>query len=130
MNSLMRFLLITVLLVSILPGTAANAAQTQAKTDRITLELMNPMGVIEPPKTLGISQRVPDLAGKRIALMHNNKPGATNMLEALQKLLSKKYPTAKFIRGFETQPVMPPKDPDMYKKAAAACDTFIFAMGD
>jgi hypothetical protein len=91
---------------------------------------MNPMGVIEPPKTLGISPRVPDLAGKRIALMHNNKPGATNMLDALQKLLSKKYPTAQFIRGFETQPVMPPKDPDMYKKAAAACDTFIFAMAD
>jgi hypothetical protein len=130
MNSLMRYLLITVLLVSLLPGVAANAAQAQAKTDRITLELMNPMGVIEPPTTLGISKRVPDLAGKRIALMHNNKPGATNLLDALQKLLSKKYPTATFVRGYETGPVMPPKDPDMYKKAAAACDTFIFAMGD
>jgi hypothetical protein len=130
MNGLMRLLLITVLLVSILPVAAANAAQAQAKTDRVTLELMNPMGVIEPPATLGISKRVPDLAGKRIALMHNNKPGAANMLAALEKLLSTKYPTAKFVRGFETQPVKPPKDPDMYKKAAAACDTFIFAMGD
>jgi hypothetical protein len=130
MHSLMRCFLITVLLVSLLPRVAAKAAQTQAKTDRITLEVMNPMGAIEPPKTLGISPRVPDLAGKRIALMHNNKPGATNMLDALQKLLSKKYPTAQFIRGYETDPVMPPKDPDLYKKAAAACDTFIFAMGD
>jgi hypothetical protein len=130
MNSLMRCLLITVLSVSLLPGVAANAAQAQAKTDRVTLELLNPMGMIEPPTTLGISKRVPDLAGKRIALMHNNKPGATNLLDALQKLLSKKYPTATFVRGYETGPVMPPKDPDMYKKAAAACDTFIFAMGD
>ena len=130
MNSLMKYLLITVLLVSLLPRVAAKAAQAQAKTDRITLEVMNPMGVIEPPPTLGISQRVPDLAGKKIALMHNNKPGATNLLDALQKLLSKKYPTATFVRGYETSPVMPPKDPDMYKKAAAACDTFIFAMGD
>jgi len=129
MNSLMRCLLVASLLVSLLTGAAVNA-QTQAKTDRVTLELMNPMGMIEPPKTLGISPRVPDLAGKRIALMHNNKPGATNMLDALQKLLSKRYPTAQFVRGYETDPVMPPKDPDLYKKAAAACDTFIFAMGD
>jgi len=125
----MRCLLVASLLVSLLTGAAVNA-QTQAKTDRVTLELMNPMGMIEPPKTLGISPRVPDLAGKRIALMHNNKPGATNMLDALQKLLSKRYPTAQFVRGYETDPVMPPKDPDLYKKAAAACDTFIFAMGD
>jgi hypothetical protein len=70
------------------------------------------------------------LAGKRIALMHNNKPGALNLLDALQKLLSKRYPTATFVRGYETAPVMPPKDADMYKKAAAVCDAFIFAMGD
>ncbi len=130
MNSLLRWLLIAALLVSLLPGVAANATQASAKADRVTLELMNPMGVIEPPATLGISQRVPDLAGKRIALMHNNKPGASNLLDALEKLLSKKYPTARFVRGYETDPVMPPKDPNMYKKAAAACDTFIFAMGD
>ncbi len=130
MNSLLRRFLIAALLVSFLPGVAANATQASAKADRVTLELMNPMGVIEPPATLGISQRVPDLAGKRIVLMHNNKPGASNLLDALEKLLSKKYPTARFVRGYETDPVMPPKDPNMYKKAAAACDTFIFAMGD
>ncbi len=130
MNSWMRCLLIAMLVVSLLPCGVSTAVQAQAKTDRITLEVMNPMGVIEPPKTLGISQRVPDLAGKRIALMHNNKPGASNLLDALQKLLSKRYPTATFVRGYETGPVMPPKDPDTYKKAAAACDTFIFAMGD
>jgi len=130
MRSWLRCLLVAILVVSVLSCAASAPAQAQAKTDRITLEVMNPMGVIEPPTTLGISQRVPDLAGKRIALMHNNKPGASNLLDALQKLLSKRYPTATFVRGYETGPVMPPKDPDMYKKAAAACDMFIFAIGD
>jgi len=126
----LRYLLVAMLVVSLLPCAASVAAQAQEKTARITLEMMNPMGVIEPPTTLGISRRVPDLAGKRIALMHNNKPGASNLLDALQKLLSKRYPTATFVRGYETGPVMPPKDSDMYKKAAAACDTFVFAIGD
>ncbi len=88
------------------------------------------MGVIEPPPTLGLSPRVTDLAGKKIALMHNNKQGASNLLDALQELLQKKYPTATFVRGYQTQPVNPPKDPEMYKKAAAECQAFVFAMGD
>jgi len=130
MNSLMKYLPVAALLVNLLPLAAAKTAQTPAKTDRITLEVLNPMGVIEPPATLGISKRVADLAGKKIALMHNNKPGASNLLDALEKMLSKRYPTSSFVRGYQTGPVQPPKDPDMYKKAAAESATFIFAMGD
>ena len=130
MKKLMKYLALTLLLGSWFSLSTAKSAQTQEKPERITLEVMNPMGVIEPPLTLGISPRVEDLSGKRIALMHNNKPGASNLLDALQKLLSRKYPTASFVRGYETDPVMPPKDPNMYKMAAAKCDTFIFAMGD
>jgi hypothetical protein len=130
MKRMMKYLPATVLLLSLFPHSAVKSAQTPAKAERISLEVMNPMGVIEPPATLGISPRVGNLAGKRIALMHNNKPGAANLLSALQKLLSEKYPTASFVQGYETEPVMPPKDPEMYKKAAAKCDAFIFAMGD
>ncbi len=130
MKRIGKCLPVTVLLGSLLSLSAARSEQTPAKPERISLEVMNPMGVIQPPATLGISPRIVDLAGKRIALMHNNKPGASNLLNALEKLLSQRYPTASFVRGYETDPVMPPKDPDMYKKAAAKCDTFIFAMGD
>ena len=101
-----------------------------AQQRQVTLEVMNPMGVIEPPKPFGLSHRVADLDGKKIALMHNNKPGASNLLDALQELLKKKYPGASFPRGYQTQPVQPPKDPEMYKKAAAESAAFIFAMGD
>jgi hypothetical protein len=130
MSRLMRYLPFAALLMSLLPAAAAKAAQAPAAPDRVALEVLNPMGVIDPPATLGISPRVTDLAGKKIALMHNNKPGASNLLDALQELLSKKYPTASFARGYQTEPVQPPKDPDMYKKAAGECASFVFAMGD
>ena len=125
MNRLIGLLSIAVLFAYAFPGAAA-----QAKADSVTLEVMNPMGVIEPPATLGLSQRIGKLDGKKIALMHNNKPGASNLLDALEKILSKKFPAATFVRGYETEPVQPPKDPEMYRKAAAASDAFIFAMGD
>jgi hypothetical protein len=123
MNIFLRGLPIVALLVCLLPFAAA-------QTSPVTLEVLNPMGVIEPPKTFGLSPRVADLAGKKIALMHNNKPGASNLLDVLQELLKKKYPDASFPRGYQTGPVQPPKDPDMYKKAAAVSNAFIFAMGD
>ena len=96
----------------------------------VTLELLNPKGVIEPQATLGLAPRVADLAGKRIALMHNSKQGASNLLDALEGLLKKKYPTVTIARQYQTGPVQPPRDPEMYKKAAAECQAFIFAMGD
>ena len=96
----------------------------------VTLELLNPMGAIEPPATLGLSSRVPDLDGKKIALMHNNKQGAANLYDALEALLKEKYPNLTIARQYQTDPVLPPKDPEIYKKAAAECQAFIFAMGD
>ncbi len=130
MSRLPKYLGIAMLWMILLPIAFAKTGQTPAKPGQVTLEVLNPSGVIEPPATLGISPRLTDLAGKKIALMHNNKPGASNLLDVLQELLSKKYPTQSFARGYQTQPVQPPKDPDMYKKAAAECKAFIFAMGD
>jgi hypothetical protein len=101
-----------------------------ATQQQVTLELLNPKGVIEPPKTLGLAPRVPDLAGKKIALMQNGKPGATNLYDALETLLKSKYPTATVTRQYQTGPVNPPRDPEMYKKAAAESQAFVFAMGD
>ncbi len=130
MSRLMGSLPVAALLMSLIPSAGARTAQTPPKPGRISLEVLNPMGVIEPPATLGISRRVANLAGKKIALMHNNKPGASNLLDALQELLNKRYPTDSFVREYQTAPVQRPKDPDLYKKAAAECEAFIFAMGD
>ncbi len=92
--------------------------------------MLNPKGVIEPPKTLGLAPRIADLTGKKIALIHNNKPGATNLYDALEELLEQKYPGVSIARQYQTGPVQPPRDPEMYKKAAAESQAFVFAMGD
>ena len=65
MNILMRCLPAAALLVNLLPAAAAKPSQ-------VTLEVLNPMGVIEPPATLGLSPRVADLAGRKIALMQKH----------------------------------------------------------
>ena len=88
------------------------------------------MGVIEPAATIGLSPRISDLNGKKIALMHNNKPGASNLFDVLEGLLKEKYPGVTIARQYQTGPVQPPRDPEMYKKAAAECQAFVFAMGD
>jgi hypothetical protein len=111
----------------LLAGLVLSGCATQKG---VTLELLNPKGVIEPPKTLGLAPRVTDLAGKRIALIQNNKPGATNLYDALEELLKNKYPNVTIVRQYQTGPVNPPRDPERYKKAAAESQAFVFAMGD
>ncbi len=110
--------------------TAALVFGGCATNEEVTLEVLNPMGIIEPAKTLGLAPRISELAGKKIALMHNNKPGAANLYKVLEELLKQEYPDITFARQYQTGPVLPPSDPDMYKKAAAECDAFVFAMGD
>ncbi|MBN1849593.1 MAG: hypothetical protein JW932_13525 [Deltaproteobacteria bacterium] len=96
----------------------------------ITIDVLNPKGVIDKVECLGLSPRIDGLEGKKIAFMHNNKAGSINLYKVLEELIRQRYPLAKIVHGYETGPINPPKDPDMYKKAAAACDAFVFATGD
>ena len=96
----------------------------------VTLDVLNPKGVIDKVKCLGLSSRIDDLEGKKIAFMHNNKAGSINLYKVLEELILQRYPSAEIVHGYETGPVNPPEDPEMYKKAAAACDVFVFATGD
>jgi hypothetical protein len=95
----------------------------------IELKLLNPRGVIEPPKIFSPAPRVADLAGKKIALIHNMKPGANTFLDAVEELLSEKYPTATFVKQYTTT-VNLAKEPEFYDEVANTCDAFIFGSGD
>jgi hypothetical protein len=121
MNKLMKCLPIAALLLSLLPAAAAQSGP-------VTLEVLNPMGVIEPPKTFGLSPRVADLAGKD-CLDALQQTGRIHLLDVLQELLQKRYPAQPSSR-ISDQSGPAAKDPDMYKKAAAESNAFIFAMGD
>jgi hypothetical protein len=104
-------------------GSAGNDSE-------VTIDVLNPKGMIDKIDCLGLSPRIDDLEGNKIAFMHNNKAGSINLYRVLEELIMQRYPSAKIVHGYETGPINPPKDPDMYKKAAAECDAFVFAMGD
>lgn len=95
----------------------------------VELKLLNPRGVIEPPPIFAPAPRVTDLAGKKIALIHNQKAGANTFLDAVEELLKVKYPTATFLRQFTTT-INLAKEPEFYDEVAKACDAFIFGSGD
>ena len=114
---------------TLLPDAFAAGTRETATTPRkVELELLNPMGVIDPPKTLGITPRVATLDGKKIALIHNNKPGAKTFLDAVEELLKAKYPAATFAR-FDTNINLADK-PEKYQAMADSCDTFVLGSGD
>ncbi len=94
--------------------------------DMVKLELLNPRGEIEPTPVYTPSPRIKDLAGKRIGLYSNSKPGMDNFYAALQELLKKKYPatTTKILKGsFEI------RDDDA-ESFTSDIDAFIYAVGD
>jgi hypothetical protein len=97
--------------------------------EKVTLELLNPMGVIEPSKNLGLAPRLSDLAGKKVALLHNNKAGAANLFTALEALLKQKYPSITVLRDYKPGSVTEQREEE-FQKIAKECDAFIFAIGD
>jgi hypothetical protein len=114
------------------PAMAAAAEAVKAPpvpaAGKVELELLNPKGVIDPPPMLGITPRVASLDGKKIAMIHNNKPGAKTFLEAVEELLKARYPTATFTR-FDTTINLADK-PEKYAEMARSCDAFILGSGD
>jgi hypothetical protein len=103
--------------------TTKSAAKTTPAT---TLEVLNPRGEVDPPKTLGISPRVTTLEGKRIGLYDNGKEGFADFLNVIEKLLKEKYPTATVVRfggAFDCG------DP-LAAKIAKSVDTVLYGSGD
>ena len=101
----------------------------EKSTEIVELKAVNPRGEIETKHLYAPAPRVTDLTGKRIALIHNQKAGASIFLEALEELLKAKYPTAIFIKQFTTT-VIPGKEPAFYGEVAQCADLFIFGSGD
>jgi len=92
----------------------------------VTLEVLNPRGVVEAKTNFAPAPRFTDLAGKRVGLYHNGKPGMDNFYTVFEELLKKKYPTAttNLIRGsFE----ITDKDAEAW---APQIDTFVYGVGD
>ena len=65
---------------------------------KVTLEVMNPRGVVTAVPTLAPTPRVTDLTGKRIALYWNGKAGADNFWDVAEELLAARFPSATILR--------------------------------
>jgi hypothetical protein len=98
-------------------------------SEKVTLELLNPMGVIEPEPTLALRPRLSDLAGKKIALVNNIKPGVPQLFNVLEELLKQKYPGIIILRGYKPGPNAQAQE-EHFQQIAKECDAFIYAMGD
>lgn len=91
-----------------------------AAKDEITLEVLDPRGVLGSTEVKGLSNpRVADLNGKRIALLNENSDLFFN---ALEKLLKKAYPTATLHRFLSPAS---PMVPDNTAEVAKACDVWL-----
>ncbi len=94
--------------------------------EKVKLEVLNPRGVIEAKKTYAPNPRVKDLAGKRVGLYWNSKPGMDNFYTVLSELLKKRYPTAttSLLRG-----AFLIREEDAHDWIPKI-DTFVYGVGD
>ena len=93
------------------------------------LKLRNPKGEIEAKRMFAPAARLPDLGGKRIALVSNTKPGVSTFFEAVEALLKARYPTATCLKQFYTTVNLAMK-PEFYDEVVRSADAFIFGSGD
>ncbi len=93
---------------------------------QVTLKVLSPRAEIPPPPSiLHPAPRLTDLAGKRIGLIANNKPGAELFLTKIEELLKQKGPGATIVRL-----KMMKVTTEQAKKLASQIDTFIHSTGD
>ena len=101
----------------------------------VTLEVLNPLGEVAPPPTLGINSRVPDLNGKTVALMDNWKTGGVYLQDRFEELLKKQFPDTKILRttkpqGREGGGRLIYSAESWYPAVAKSADAFIYTIAD
>jgi hypothetical protein len=105
-------------------------AAAGAVAAQVTLEVMNPRGEIPPPVTVGITPRLPDLAGKKIVLVDNGKFGANNFLDVIAAMLKQKFPTATIVLYPKPAAQTITDMPKWYPTVKQQGDLFVFGVGD
>ena len=123
-----RLLAVSLLLAAGLPFLAG-VRRPNRQTEKVTLELLNPMGVIEPEPYLALRPRLSDYSGKKIALVHNIKPGVPQLFDILEEMLKQKYPGVTIQRGFNPG-IQAQAQEEHFQEIAKGCDAFVYAMGD
>jgi hypothetical protein len=124
-----RLVAVSLLLAAALVFCGFSAAKPKPASEKVTLELLNPMGVIEPDPYLPLRPRLSDYSGKKIALVHNIKPGVPQLFDILEEMLKQKYPGVTIQRGFNPG-IQAQAQEEHFQEIAKGCDAFVYAMGD
>ena len=124
-----KILAVSLLLTAGLFFYGSSTAKPKPATQKVTLELLNPMGVIEPEPYMALRPRLSDYSGKKIALVHNIKPGVPQLFDILEEMLKQKYPGVTIQRGFNPG-IQAQAQEEHFQEIAKGCDAFVYAMGD
>jgi hypothetical protein len=111
---------ITILSAGYQPAKCAWAAA------EVTLQVLNPRGEIALPPVSAPNARIADLAGKKLGLYWNEKPGGDHFWNGIEKLLKQRLPNTTVLRyqgAFDLGDALAAK---MVKET----DAFFYGVGD
>jgi len=95
-------------------------------SNNVTLHVLNPRGEITLPPVSAPSTRIADLAGKKIGLYWNEKPGGNHFWNGIEQLLKEKLPETTILRysgAFDL-------GDEVAAKMAKEVDAFLYGVGD
>jgi hypothetical protein len=103
--------------------------QESIAASAVKLEVLDPRGELFTPPFTPISARLSTLAGKKIGILRNTKPGADSFAPFLEKALKEVAPNIQFRTWVIPYNVYPNKDKDL-KALFEWGDAVIGMMGD
>jgi hypothetical protein len=112
--------------VSTILAIGCQSSNTVSDSAGVTLQVLNPRGEITLPPVSAPSARIADLAGKRIGLYWNEKPGGNHFWNAIEQLLKEKLPETEILRysgAFDL-------GDEFAAKMAKETDAFLYGVGD
>ncbi len=113
---------LAVLLALVLGGNAYAAEQ-------VTLQVLDPRAELMSAPAAPINARLKTLAGKKIGILNNTKPGADYFQPYVMQVLKDSYPTIEF-KAWNISYNDYPKKADELKALAAWSDGVIGLLGD
>ena len=96
-------------------------------------EVLSPWADADPIPYRGISPRVESLTGKKIGLFSNYKRAARHALEAIERILKERFPTAQFRSYFVSEMNVPEVETDnksKFEEWLSGMDAVVTAFGD
>jgi len=124
-----RFLFILPILVGVFAIPGLKFVGGAMAAEQFKLEILDPRAEIFTPPQVPVSPRLSTLAGKKIGILNNTKPGADSFLPFMQKALKEAFPTVEFKTFQISYNAYPGKEKDL-KALADWSDGVIGILGD